>query len=215
MWRSRGRQPSVSAEYALAVLLLAGCTQEMANQPRIDPLEPSPLSGEIAPPRAPVAGTVARGQHWPDEQFLTGRVDGEFATALPPSLGEYFSEDELVLRGRQRFSIFCAHCHGLLGGGDGGDSAYRPQVGMVVLRGFPVPPTYHQPRLREASLGHFFEVITHGSGRMPAHGSMIPPEDRWAIAAYIQALQLSQYAPRGLLSPEDEEQLSQRRIEND
>jgi hypothetical protein len=79
---------------------------------------------------------------------------------------------------------------------------------MVVQRGYPAPPTYHQPRLREAPLGHFFDVITNGMGRMPAHGYMIPPEDRWAIAAYIRALQLSQHAARNALTPADLERLA-------
>lgn len=216
--RARGRQGPAWCHFiwaAVGAVCLAGCTQEMANQPRTEPLEASPLSGELAPPRAPIMGTVARGRHATDESFRTGRIDGEFATTLPPSLAEYHSEEELLDRGRQRFEIFCSHCHGLLGGGVGGDIAYRGQIGMVVRRGFPTPPTYHQQRLREAPLGHFFEVITHGIGRMPAHGYLVPPEDRWAIAAYIKALQLSQHAQSDLLTAADLDRLSPQEGEHD
>lgn len=213
MWQARVNVDRVRSSPGLVwaaglILSFCGCTQEMANQPRLEPLEAGPTPGEIAPPRAPVPGTVARGQHWPDRQFTTGRVEGELATTLPEALSDYFVEDELLRRGAQRYEIFCSHCHGLTGGGRGGDVAYRPQVGMVVLRGFPTPPTYHQPRLRAAPLGHFFDVITHGIGRMPAHGYLIPPEDRWAIAVYVKALQLSQHAPRELLTAGDLERLS-------
>jgi mono/diheme cytochrome c family protein len=180
----------------------------MANQPRLEPLEASGIGEEIAPPRGPAPGTVARGQYWADEEFSSGKAAGQFATAMPSRVAEQFTDGELLERGRVRFDIFCSHCHGLTGGGLGGDVAMRSQVGMVVKRGFPTPPTYHQPRLREAPLGQIFDVITHGTGRMPAHGYLIPIEDRWAIAAYVKALQLSQYAPREILSTQDLAQLT-------
>ena len=110
-------------------------------------------------------------------------------------------------RGRDRFGIYCSQCHGLVGGGTGGDPRMEQFVGMVVKRGFPMPPTYHQPRLRRVPIGHFFDVMTNGFGRMPAHGYMIPTEDRWAIAAYIRALQLSQHATGDELTPEDIQKL--------
>jgi mono/diheme cytochrome c family protein len=218
MWGFNDRMPSAGRGVRIQracvagivlnlVTIVTGCTQEMANQPRHEPLERSALAGEVFPPRGPQPGTVARGHKWADEEFATGRVDGQFTNRLPQALSDYFTERELLLRGRERFNIYCSHCHGLFGGGDGGDAALRSQVGMVVLRGFPTPPTYHQPRLRDVPLGHLFEVITYGKGRMPAHGYLIPPEDRWAIAAYVKVLQLSQHTPRELLSPSDLVQL--------
>ncbi len=116
--------------------------------------------------------------------------------------------EQLLARGQQRYSIFCSHCHGQVGGGIGGSEEYEALVGMVVHRGFPSPPTYHQPRLRQAPIGHFFDVITNGFGRMPAHGYLVPPADRWAIAAYIRALQLSQNAPASDLPPAELEKLN-------
>jgi len=110
---------------------------------------------------------------------------------------------ELLTHGQNRFNVFCSHCHGEIGGGAGGADELRAEVGMVVKRGYPMPQTYHQPRLREAPVGHFFDVITNGLGRMPAHGYLIPPADRWAIVVYIRALQISQNAPRDELFPVD------------
>jgi hypothetical protein len=104
----------------------------------------------------------------------------------------------------------CSYCHGQLGGGTGGSEEMTKLVGMVVQRGFPAPPTFHQQRLRDAPVGHFFDVITNGFGRMPAHGYLVPVQDRWAIAAYIRALQLSQNASRDELAASDIEQLEGR-----
>jgi hypothetical protein len=196
--------------------LSGGCVQEMANQPRVEPLEDARRADEVTPPRGPMPGTVARGQYHADEVFETGKVAGEYVTALPQSLSLSFDEGKLLLHRsdgvavdcRERYGIFCSHCHGLTGGGEGGDVAMRAHVGMVVKRGFPTPPTYHQQRLREAPIGRIFDVIGYGVGRMPAHGSLMPLADRWAIAAYVKALQLSQLAPRDVLSPEDLAQLN-------
>jgi mono/diheme cytochrome c family protein len=194
----------VSVVVVLAALVTAaGCVQEMADQPRVEPLEELRRPDEVAPPRGPVAGTVARGQVHDDEVFATGKAAGDFTSELPQKLSERLAAGELLPRGRERFGIFCSHCHGLAGGGDGGDAAMRSHVGMVVKAGFPTPPTFHQPRLRETPIGRIFDVVTYGVGRMPAHGYLIPPEDRWAIAAYVKALQLSQFAERNALSPGD------------
>jgi mono/diheme cytochrome c family protein len=179
----------------------------MANQPRYDPLEPLPKLSTGTQSLGPVEGTVARGQLQVDTPYFTGKSQGELVTELPQEVFASMDAQQLLARGQQRFVVFCAHCHGQVGGGIGGDDEMRELVGMVVERGFPVPPTYHQPRLRDAAIGHFFDVITNGFGRMPAHGYMIPPQDRWAIAAYIRALQLSQHAPRDQLSPSDLRQL--------
>jgi mono/diheme cytochrome c family protein len=188
-------------------LLPSGCQQEMANQPRYEPLEASEVFDDQRSSRLPVPGTIARGKLQLDDAFFTGKVDGELVRELPERALAGRTMAELLTRGRERYGIFCTHCHGHVGGGMGGSEVMLDAVGMVVKRGFPAPPTYHQERLRQAPLGHFFDVITNGLGRMAAHGYLIPPEDRWAIAAYIRALQLSQHAPRDLLSDADFEKL--------
>jgi mono/diheme cytochrome c family protein len=189
------------------VLAGSGCVQEMANQPRYEPLEASAFFDDGRASRQPVSGTIARGQLQLDEAFFTGKTDGELVSDLPPRVLEGKTMAQLLQRGQQRYDVFCSHCHGRAGGGVGGSDLMRQLVGMVVKRGFPAPPTYHQERLRAAPLGHFFDVITSGFGRMPAHGYLIPPEDRWAIAAYVRALQLSQNAAAELLRPADLQKL--------
>jgi mono/diheme cytochrome c family protein len=191
----------------LALVFFVGCVQEMADQPRYEPLEASVFFEDGRASRHPVEGTVARGQLQLDEAFFTGMEAGELVTALPPRALAGRSMAELLERGQNRFVVFCSHCHGQVGGGVGGSERMREMVGMVVKRGFPAPPTYHQERLRAAAVGHFFDVMTIGFGRMPAHGYLIPPEDRWAIAAYIRALQLSQHAEVEQLTPADLEKL--------
>jgi mono/diheme cytochrome c family protein len=190
-------------------LLLAGCVQEMANQPRYEPLEPSGAFADGRSSRQPVSGTVARGQLELDDAFFTGKRDGQPVTELPDKAIEGHSMAELLERGHERFNIYCSQCHGRVGGGVGGSDEMRELAGMVVKRGFPSPPTYHQERLRQAPLGHFFDVITNGFGRMPAHGYLIPPADRWAIAQYIRALQLSQNARLDQLTASDLHQLEE------
>jgi mono/diheme cytochrome c family protein len=189
---------------AIAMGILAGCQQEMANQPRYDALEPLPEGVESL---GPVEGTIARGQLQVDDEYFTGKQNGQLVTEIPAEALDNTDMEQLLSRGQQRFVVFCAHCHGQVGGGTGGSEEMVPLVGMVVQRGFPSPPTFHQPRLRDAPIGHFFDVITKGLGRMPAHAYMIPTQDRWAIAAYIRALQFSQHAPLTDLLPQDVAQL--------
>jgi mono/diheme cytochrome c family protein len=179
----------------------------MADQPRFEPLEANPVfTGELMP-RVPVHGAIARGQLHLDAALATGKEDGEFIAEVPEAVLAERPMKELVARGRERYTIFCSHCHGQIGGGIGGSEEYARLVGMVVQRGFPAPPTYHQDRLRRVPIGHFFDVITNGIGRMPPHDYLISTEDRWAIAAYIRALQLSQFASRSLLTNDDLKQL--------
>lgn len=151
----------------------------MANQPRHEPLEASPFFKDGRSARPPVPGTVARGQLREDQHLFTGKVNGQLATTFP------FAVDRRVMeRGHERFSIYCAPCHGALGDGRG----------MIVSRGFKQPPSLHLDRLREAPPGHFFDVISNGLGAMQDYSAQIKVEDRWAIVAYIRALQLSQNA---------------------
>jgi mono/diheme cytochrome c family protein len=174
-------------------LLLAGCEQDMADQPRYEALEPSAFFDNGAAMRVPPVGTVARGQLNTDEHFSTGRVNGEWATTFPRPV-----DRKMLERGRERFQIHCSPCHDSTGSGKG----------MIVQRGFPAPPSFHTDRLREAPVGRFFDVMTHGFGRMYDYSAQLSPEDRWAVAAYIRVLQLSQNASVEQLSDADRNQLN-------
>jgi cytochrome c5 len=161
-------------------LLAIGCTQRMAEEPRYRPFQPSELFTDGTSARPLPADTVARGHLRDDPLLFTGKDSSGQDTAEFP----FPITREILERGRQRFDIYCAVCHGYTGDGDG----------MVVQRGFLPPPTYHSDRLRQAPAGHFFDVITNGFGAMPSYGGQVPVTDRWAIVAYIRALQLSQHA---------------------
>lgn len=169
------------APLALAVVL-AGCRQDMHDQPRFKSLAKSDFYADQRSARNPVDGTVARGQLHEDVYFYTGKVGANPGNYLP-----FAATADLVQRGRERYNIYCAPCHSQVGDGQG----------MIVKRGFQAPPTLHQTRLRNAPLGYLFDVITNGFGAMPDYASQIPPRDRWAIVAYIKALQLSQAAAAG------------------
>ena len=164
---------------AAFVSLAAGCRQDMQVQPRYNPYDASTFFDDGRSARQPVAGTVARGQLHLDALFYTGKVDGKDAEVFPFPITRADLE-----RGRERYNIYCSPCHDVTGSGRG----------MIVLRGFPQPPSYHIDRLRQAPPGHFFDVMTNGLGVMYSYSSRISPEDRWRIAAYIRALQLSQQA---------------------
>lgn len=164
----------------------------MYNQPRYEPLEASALFDDGMASRPLVPGTIARGQLELDDAFDTGRIDGQLVEELPVEL-----TPALLERGEERFNIYCSMCHSRTGDGDG----------MIVRRGFRRPPSYHTDRLRGAPVGHFFDVITHGLGAMPSLDYQIEPADRWAIVAYMRALQLSQYARPEMLTPEQQQQL--------
>jgi hypothetical protein len=178
---------------AFLLFVAAGCEQHMADQPRYEALEQSDFFLDGAAARHPPEGTVPRGFAQHDDYFSTGRIDGELGNTFPlPVTGE------LLLRGQERFNIHCSPCHDRTGSGQG----------MIVQRGFPQPPSYHTDRLRNAPVGHFFDVITHGFGRMYDYSAQVTPEDRWAIAAYIRALQISRHAPAEQLSDEDLKRLN-------
>jgi mono/diheme cytochrome c family protein len=165
---------------ALCLVLLAGCQQEMAHQPRHEPLAASAFFEDGRSSRDLVPGTVARGQEQHVAPWSLGGVTVEAVTTFPVPLTH-----DLLVRGQERYNIVCTPCHDHVGTGHG----------MIVRRGYPRPPSFHIPRLRQAPIGHLFVVITDGYGAMPAYGDLVTPPDRWAIAAYIRALQLSQYAP--------------------
>lgn len=160
-------------------MLLAGCRLDMHIQPKYLPDEPSTFFNDGRSERPVVPGTVARGQLHTDELFYTGKENGVVADKFPFPITRADLE-----RGRERYNIYCTPCHDYTGGGQG----------MIVQRGFPPPPSFHVERLRQAPAGHYFEVITNGFGSMYSYASRVEPEDRWRIAAYIRALQLSQHA---------------------
>lgn len=160
---------------------LAGCTRQgqfqpvsMWNNSRIKPLEPSPFGGDASSSLTLPKGVVARGQIWKGETLMSGRVNGELAEKFPIPITA-----AVVRRGQERFNVYCSPCHGRAGDGKG----------MIVERGFPAPPDYAIKRLREAPVGHFFDVITNGYGVMYSYAARVTPEDRWAVISYIRALQ--------------------------
>lgn len=178
---------------ALCLVFLTGCEQQMARQPRYEPLAPSTFFVDGRSSRDLMPGTVARGQLHLEEPLYTGRDKGDEVTNLPLPL-----TPALLARGRERYNIYCTPCHDYVGTGQG----------MIVQRGYPRPPSFHIPRLRQAPIGHYFVVMTNGYGTMPAYEPQVPVHDRWAIAAYIRALQLSQYAPVAVLPAEVRQQLA-------
>ncbi|MBX5490288.1 MAG: cytochrome c [Chloroflexi bacterium] len=186
-------QPSWLATILLAgVLATAACYQKMAESPRYDPLEPSSFFPDGSSARPLPTDTVARGHLRDDPALFTGKVNGADVDQFPFPVTR-----DVLLRGQERFNIFCTPCHGWVGNGDG----------MVVQRGFTRPPSFHTDQLRQAPVGHFFDVITNGFGSMPSYAAQIPVRDRWAIVAYIRALQLSQHATLDDVPPEARPQL--------
>ena len=189
--RTRAFLP-VAALRAGAGILLAvaafGCRQDMHDQPKLKPYRASSFFADGSGMRALPVHTVARGQLHEDAYFYTGRLpDGSIATELPMAMTRPILE-----RGQERYNIFCTPCHGQMGEGRG----------MVVRRGYKQPTSYHEERLRQVPIGYLFDVMTNGFGVMPSYAPQIPTEDRWAIAAYIRALQLSQHVEAASLSPE-------------
>lgn len=151
----------------------------MHVQPRYQPLSASQFFNDGRSARPPVPGTVARGELRINERMYTGKVNG-----LPVDSFPFPVTRQDLERGRERYNIYCAPCHDSTGSGRG----------MIVERGFPAPPSYHMDRLRNTPAGHFFDVMTRGYGTMYSYADRISPEDRWRIAAYIRALQLSRHA---------------------
>lgn len=184
----------------VSVLFSAGCRYDMQDQPRYKVYKQSDFFADNRASRDLVAGTVARGQLHDDKAFYTGKIanpnpNAQVQTTTDASgntLVASFPNDidefpvpvtkELIDRGQNRFNIYCIVCHGPTGNGDG----------MIVRRGFPKPPTYHDDRLRNAPVGHFFDVMTNGWGKMNSYAAQVSPADRWAIVAYIRTMQMAQ-----------------------
>ena len=199
---SRFKNKSVIATLLVGLCLAgAACRRDMQDQPKIKTYRGSSFFGDGLASRPPVHGTIPRGFLRSDRTLYTGKKDqatvGTTASATPSASPQAaganaYPDDtdtfpfpitqETVVRGRERFEIFCSVCHGLTGHGDG----------MIVRRGFRKAASFHDDRLRQAPVGHFFDAITNGWGAMPPYAAQIPVQDRWAIIAYVRALQLSQ-----------------------
>jgi len=180
---------------ALALLLLTGCWKEnMSSQPKAKPMQESDFFADGTTARPLVEGTVARGDLELDSHLYRGFVDGKPALAFPehyptemdgpfPTRGPALRA--VLTDGQEQFTIYCSMCHG-----DAGDGH-----GIIAERDFFPPPNYQLDRLRQAPIGHIFDVITNGYGAMYGYGDRISPADRWAIVAYIRTLQMSQGIP--------------------
>ncbi|HKR61997.1 MAG TPA: cytochrome c [Pyrinomonadaceae bacterium] len=183
------------------------CRQDMQDQPRMKPFRSTTFFSDGLSSRPPVTGTVPRGFLRADKEFFTGKKATAAATATagttttatgaqatyPDDVTEFPMPitQETVMRGRERFEIFCSVCHGMTGNGDG----------MIVRRGYRRAASFHTDALRQAPVGHYFDAITNGWGAMPSYAAQIPPRDRWAIVAYIRALQLSNTQSQTGISP--------------
>jgi mono/diheme cytochrome c family protein len=205
-WRSDAGRPFIALTLA-QLALLVGCDRlDMYDQPRYKPLAESDFFADGLSARPRIEGTVARGELHDDEPLYTGKVAGGFSSQIPQAayravyqldprrFDQPLDQTEpaelrraLMTRGRERFDIHCSVCHGRTGNGDG----------MIVHRGFRKPPALHIERLRNAPAGYFFDVVTHGFGAMPSYANRIDVFDRWAIVAYVRALQFSQDARLG------------------
>ena len=162
-----------------SVVVLAGCRQDMQDQPKFYPQRGTTFFADGRSVRPQVQNTVGRGQLHEDSYFYTGMVNGQEGNALP-----FPVTLEVLQRGQERYNIYCSACHSRVGNG----------VGMIVQRGYAKAGNFHTARMQVAPLGHFFHVISNGYGAMPDYSAQLTPADRWAVVAYIKALQLSQDA---------------------
>lgn len=173
------RRGAVLSLAGLGLLALTGCRQDMHNQPKFDQQRGTSFYPDGRSVRPQVTGTVARGQEDAGSYFRTGFVNGQEGEGIPVPVTR-----ELLLRGQEKYNVYCTACHSRVGNGRG----------MIVMRGYFPAGNLHTDRLRQAPLGHFFNVIANGYGAMPEYGTQVDAADRWAIVAYVRALQLSQHA---------------------
>jgi hypothetical protein len=169
----------IAAASLASVAVLAGCRQDMHNQPKFVPQRGTTFFADGRSARPQVENTVARGQLREDSYFYTGMMNGQEGSVMP-----FPVTMDVLERGQERYNIYCTPCHSRVGNG----------AGMIVERGYSKAGNFHTPRLQAAPLGHFFNVMTNGYGSMPDYSAQLTPADRWAVVAYIKALQLSQNA---------------------
>ena len=212
---------------AAVFAVVPGCRQDMHNQPKFIPLRSSEFYSDRRSARYPMPGTISRtmdgvspdcqsapinveenclanrnvdrDQLDPNNYYLTGKHGTVYGNELPLDVKTPDDLKAVLERGQQRFNIYCTPCHARVGDGNG----------MIVQRGYKHPPSFHGQRLRNAPLGYFYDVISNGFGGMPDYAAQVKPADRWAIAAYIRALQLSQNAPESDVAQEDRGKLNQ------
>jgi len=170
---------AISLAAMSAVLVLAGCRQDMHDQPKFIPQRGTDFYADGRSARPQVENTVARGQLHEDIYYYTGMQDGKEGNAMP-----FPVTMEVLERGQERYNVYCTPCHSRVGNG----------AGMIVQRGYRPAGNFHTERLQNAPIGHFFNVMTNGYGAMPDYSAQLTPQDRWAVVAYIKALQLSQNA---------------------
>jgi len=175
-----------------SIFAFTGCRRDMIDQPKSNPLRESDFFADHAASRPLPPHTVAQNGSRYAESFYTGMNGTNFVDIFPFPITR-----EILDRGRQRYEINCVPCHGETGEGDG----------IIVRHGFPAPPSYHLDRLRAAPVGHFFDVMTRGYGAMFSQAERVTPEDRWAIAAYLRALQSSQHATLADVPAEERKKL--------
>jgi len=191
------KRVSLSLCVAVSTILmftLSGCRQDMHDQPKYIPLRPSSFFADGRSERPLIEGTVARGHLHEDTALYQGKgPDGKPVADFPFPVTK-----EVIQRGQQRYNIYCTPCHDRIGNGDG----------MIVRRGYRKPPSYHIDRLRQVPNGYIYDVITNGFGAMPDYAAQIEAHDRWAIVAYVRALQLSQNASINDVPPDARGQLS-------
>jgi mono/diheme cytochrome c family protein len=178
----------------VSLIASTGCElrQAMYDQEKYEPLERSTFFADGLSYREQIPETVARGQLRLDTHYYEGKIGGELSDELPVPVTQ-----ELLTRGQERYGIYCTPCHDPTGQGNG----------IIVKRGLKQPPSLHQQRLRDMPVAYFFDVITNGYGVMYSYASRVPVADRWAIAAYIRTLQLSQNIEFDQLPEEDQRQL--------
>ena len=188
------RGPRALSAVPILALALGGCRNDMHHQAKIKPFRESTFFADGASARTLPEGAVARGFLREDAILSRGQgPDGKFVEKIPVPITR-----ALLLRGQERFDIYCSPCHGRTGEGRG----------MIVQRGFKQPNSFHVDRLRAERAGYFFDVVTNGFGQMSSYAAQVPPEDRWAIVAWIRTLQASHHMPKDFLLKEDEEELA-------
>src|ERR1700752_1695271 len=197
--RSKSVMSRFRNKFGIGVLLVVvcgaggACRRDMQDQPKMKPYRGTSFFGDGLSMRQPIPGTIPRGFLRTDTELFTGKkAKSSSSVSTAASTTNPYTDDidtfpfpitkETVIRGKERYEIFCSVCHGLTGNGDG----------MIVRRGFRRAASFNDDRLRQAPVGHFFDAVTNGWGAMPSYASKIPVQDRWAIITYVRALHLSQ-----------------------
>jgi mono/diheme cytochrome c family protein len=182
----------LTVAFTIVMAMMSGCHLDMYDQPKFKPLSANPFFADSMASRPLVEGTVARGDAERDELLYTGKINGRVADVFPFPITR-----DVLARGQDRYNVFCSPCHSKLGDGRG----------MIVQRGFPAPASYHADSIRSKPVGFYFDVITNGYGKMFNYASSVSVRDRWAVIAYIRALQESRRVRISELPPDERKRL--------